>query len=360
VQERRLNQVVHMTKGGSSRSNPDSDSNVSDDLSFERLSLKVVELENALCNQDKLLCKVFRENKKLNLKLEKSFAEIASLQSMHDDMSAKLCENFKMIMVNYADLWIVHAQVASQLKGAKLEARDLKAHSLLLGTCTSCPMLSFDLEACSVEIKEFKHKLDHSSCYNILSPLCEMCGSLKGKIFHATKENTELKQEFAYFTSCIERTVVSEKMIEENLNRVEDSATKSTYKLVVGFERCEDKGEKSASKFVPSSNYHKEEETIKSTKTRYPSKPKPSFNPKREVRKETLKPREEAFIYIFCGHAGHLNEFCFCLKRIEKRHLDYARNSYRNEFIDFPPRTSSRASSHFFHGPNHRSYGFGS
>jgi hypothetical protein len=50
----------------------------------------------------------------------------------------------------------------------------------------------------------------------------------------------------AYVTSRLERTVVSEKMIEDDLNRVEDSATKSTYKLGVGFERCEDKGEKSA------------------------------------------------------------------------------------------------------------------
>jgi hypothetical protein len=66
----------------------DSDSNVSDDLSFKSLSSKVIKLENALCNQDKLLCKVFCENKKLNLELENSFAEIASLRSMHDDMSA--------------------------------------------------------------------------------------------------------------------------------------------------------------------------------------------------------------------------------------------------------------------------------
>jgi hypothetical protein len=40
-----------------------SDSDVSDDLSFESLSLKVIELENALCNQDKLLFRVFHENK---------------------------------------------------------------------------------------------------------------------------------------------------------------------------------------------------------------------------------------------------------------------------------------------------------
>jgi hypothetical protein len=62
----------------------------------------------------------FCENKKLNLELENSFAEIASLRSMHDDMSSQPCENYKMIVVNYANLWIVHTQVASQLKGVKL------------------------------------------------------------------------------------------------------------------------------------------------------------------------------------------------------------------------------------------------
>jgi hypothetical protein len=88
--------------GKSSRN--DSDSDVSDDLSFKSLSSKVVELENALCNQDKLLCKVFCKNKKLNLELENSFAKIDSLRSMQDDMSAKPCENCNMIMVNYANL----------------------------------------------------------------------------------------------------------------------------------------------------------------------------------------------------------------------------------------------------------------
>jgi hypothetical protein len=56
-----------------------SDSDVSDDSSPEGLCLRVTELENALCNQDKLLDKVFRENKKLNLELESSFSGIASL-----------------------------------------------------------------------------------------------------------------------------------------------------------------------------------------------------------------------------------------------------------------------------------------
>jgi hypothetical protein len=40
----------------------------------------------------------------------------------------------------------------------------------------------------------------------------------KGKLFHATKENTELKQEDAYLTARLERTVVSEKMIEDDLS----------------------------------------------------------------------------------------------------------------------------------------------
>jgi hypothetical protein len=49
--------------GKSSRNVSDSDSDVSDDLSFESLSLRFAELENASCNEDKLFCKVFRENK---------------------------------------------------------------------------------------------------------------------------------------------------------------------------------------------------------------------------------------------------------------------------------------------------------
>jgi hypothetical protein len=93
---------------------------------------------------------------------------------------------------------------------------------------------------------------------------------------------------------------------------------------------------------------------------------------------------------MFCGHAGHLDEFCFRRKRIERRHVEYVRDSYRDEFFDVPPQSDSRilphsysrASSHTFshasrifscalprtsssvspqfaHGPNHRSYGFG-
>jgi hypothetical protein len=129
----------------------------------------------------------------LNLELESASSEIATLQSAHDDMTAKPCDNYKIIMVNYADLWLVHSHVARLLDGARLELRELKARSLLLGACTCCPLLRSDLKAAAIEIKDLKHKLDFSSRYTVLSPPWEACVSLKGKLFHATKENTELQ-----------------------------------------------------------------------------------------------------------------------------------------------------------------------
>jgi hypothetical protein len=60
-----------------------------------------------------------------------------------------------------------------------------------------------------------------------------------------------------------------------------------------------------------------------------------------EARKETPKPRAEVFICMFCGHAGHLDEFYFWQKRIERMRVEYAKDSYHDEFIDFPPRSYS-------------------
>jgi hypothetical protein len=148
------------------------------------------------------------------------------------------------------------------------------------------------------------------------------------------------------------------------------SVTHSIHKLGLGYEMYEDKGEISI-KFVPSSTYKDEEETLKAKQIPYPLNPKPSFNPKR-AQKQTINPSmpnlDGVYICMFCGRVGHLGEFCFGRKRTEKRRFDYARNTYRDEFIDFLPhsysralpRTSSRALSHFSHGPNHHSYGFGS
>jgi hypothetical protein len=108
----------------------------------------------------------------LNFELESAFSKIAFLRSVHNNMSAKPCDNCKMIMVNYADLWLMHSHVASLLDGARLEFRELKAHSTLFGAYTTCPLLRSDLEDSVVKIKYLKHKLDHSSCYSVLSPLC--------------------------------------------------------------------------------------------------------------------------------------------------------------------------------------------
>jgi hypothetical protein len=158
--------------GKSSRHISDFDSDLSDDLFLEGLSLRVIELENACCNQDKLLCKVFHENKKLNLELESASSEIASLWAVHDDMCANPCDNCRMIMVTYADLWLVRAKAGSQFDDARLELKELKACSSLLGARTTCPLLRSDFEACAIEIKDLKHQIAHSSRYSAMET-CE-------------------------------------------------------------------------------------------------------------------------------------------------------------------------------------------
>jgi hypothetical protein len=87
----------------------------------------------------------------------------------------------------------VHSQVASLLDGARLELRELKAHLTLFGACTTYPLLRSDLEVAAIKIKDLKYKFDHSSRYTVLCPPCEACVSLKGKLFHATKQNIELQ-----------------------------------------------------------------------------------------------------------------------------------------------------------------------
>jgi hypothetical protein len=154
--------------------------------------------------------------------------------------------------------------------------------------------------------------------------------SLTGKLVHNTNENTMLIQDVAYLTSCIERTRLSEKMIQEDLSRVDECVTYSIRKLGLGYERCEDKGEIST-KFVPSSTYKDEEETLKHKQISYPPNTKPSFNPKR-VQNQTTNPSmtnlHGVYMCMFCVHVGHLDEFCFRRKRIEKRRVDYARKTH--------------------------------
>jgi hypothetical protein len=122
---------------------------------------------------------------------------------------------------------------------------------------------------------------------------------------------------------------------------------------------------------VPSSTYKDEEEILNAKQIPYPPNPKSSFNPKRAQKQTTntsMPNLDGVYICMFCDRVGHLDKFCFRRKRMEKMRVDYARNSYRDEFIEFPPRSYSRASprtsSHalpqFAHGPNHHSYGSGS
>jgi hypothetical protein len=82
-------------------------------------------------------------------------------------MSAKPCDSCNIIIVNNVDLWLMHSNIASLPDGANLEFRELKARFSLLGACTSCPLLRFDLEACTVEIKDLKHQIAHSSHYSV-------------------------------------------------------------------------------------------------------------------------------------------------------------------------------------------------
>jgi hypothetical protein len=266
----------------------------------------------------------------------------------------------------------VHYQVASQLESTICELDELKARPYLLGACLECPKLKLELDVNSLNVKKLETKLLEKSHISITSYPCEGCVSPKGKLVHATNENTILMKDVAYLTSRLEKTLLSEKMIKDDLSQVKKSATKFTYRLEIGFERCEKSDEKGAPKFVPSSSYHNnEEETLKPKQIPYPPNPKPSFNPKRAKKQTTnssMSNLDGVYTCMFCGHAGHLVEFCFRCKRMEKRCVDYARNSYRDEFFDFPPhsyfraspRTSSCALSCFSHGHNHHSYGFGS
>jgi hypothetical protein len=88
--------------------------------------------------------------------------------------------------------------------------------------------------------------------------------------------------------------------------------------LGIGFEICEDKGEKRAHKFVHTSNYHKEEETIKFTKPYYPSSPKSSFKLKRDVKKKT--PSLERKLLFTCFVVVHVTwmSFAFVVRELRR------------------------------------------
>jgi hypothetical protein len=81
----------------------------------------------------------------------------------------------------------VYTQVASQLQGAKLELKELKARSLLLGAFLECPKHKLELDTRSLKVKELERNLLEKPRVSVTSSPCEVCGTLKGKLFHATK-----------------------------------------------------------------------------------------------------------------------------------------------------------------------------
>jgi hypothetical protein len=167
-------------------------------------------------------------------------------------MSDKDYDFCLVVMEDFAKLRNIHAQVASQLESTICELDELKARPSLLGACLECPKLKLELDACSLNVKKFETKLLEKSHISITLSLCEICVSLKGKLFHATNENAMLVQDIAYLTSRLERTKLSKKIIEEDLFRVDECVTHSIHKLGLDSERCEDKGEVSTN-FVSSS-----------------------------------------------------------------------------------------------------------
>jgi hypothetical protein len=358
-----------------------------DDLKQVRddMSTKLVDHNEKSTNLEKVtvmsqncdLIGACRENNYFNVKLDGSHIDVPPFKSLHNDMSDKDCDFCLVVMEDLAKLRNAYAQVVSQLESTICELDELKARLSLLGACLECPKVKLELDAHSLNVKKLETKLLEKSHVLITSSPCEGCVSLKGKLVHATNENTMLVQDITYLTSRFERTKLSEKMIEEDLSRVDECVTHSIYKLDLSYERCEDKCEMST-KFVPSSTYNDEEETLKVKQISYPPNPKPSFNPKRAKKQRTnssMSNLDGVYTCMSCDRAGHLVEFCFRRKRTEKRCVDYVRNSNRDEFIDFPPRsyshvpprfyshasphTSSCALSQFAHGPNHHSYGIG-
>jgi hypothetical protein len=214
-------------------------------------------------------------------------------------MSAKTCDRCTMIMINYADLWLIHSHVAGLLDSVRLELRELKARSTLLGACTACPVLRSDLEVAAIEIKDLKHKLDLPSRYIVLSPPCEACVPLKGKLFHAIKENTELQKEVAYLTARLEKTVLSEKMIEEDLSRVEESAIKFTYRLGVGLRDVRRRVRRVLSSlFLPPPNTKRKQQSIQPKPITHPIQSHPSTQREKKGKKPLSRERKLLCAYF--------------------------------------------------------------
>jgi hypothetical protein len=209
-----------------------------DDLKQVRddMSAKLVEHNEKSDNLEKVKQNCDRvdvccENNYFKGKLDGSHIDASPLISLHNDMSDKDCDFCLAVMEDLVKLQNVLAQVASQLESAICEVDELKARSSLLGARLECPKFKLELYAHSLNVQKPKTKLLEKSYVSITSSPCKVCVSLKGKLVHAINENNLLTQDVAYLTSWLERTKLSEKMIEEDLSRVDECVTHAIHKL---------------------------------------------------------------------------------------------------------------------------------
>ncbi|GJM99464.1 hypothetical protein PR202_ga16562 [Eleusine coracana subsp. coracana] len=246
----------------------------------DELSSKLDHLRDIFLMHDDKLRSAVCESRKLKSKLESGEYEITLLRSKlaRDDIVVH-CESCQVVMNDLSQRESVHAQVANQLESALKELDEFKARATLLGACQKCPKLTSELEAQTLKVKELESKLLNETRSKVLPPPFVVCGSLKDKLAITREENKVLTQENDYLISHLKRTLVSEEKIESDFSRVKESACRSTYNLGLGYESC-DKQSANVGKFVSSSSYKDEEQSIKPTHTYYPPNPNPSFNPK--------------------------------------------------------------------------------
>jgi hypothetical protein len=161
------------------------------------MSTKVVEHNEKSANLKKVrqnydLADTCHENNYFKANLDGSHIDVSPPKSSHNDMSDKNCDFCLVVMENLTKLRVVHAQVASRLESTTCELNELKARPSLLGACLECPKLKLELDIRSLNIKKLETKLLEKSHISISSSPCEGCVSLKGKLVHATNENTML------------------------------------------------------------------------------------------------------------------------------------------------------------------------
>jgi hypothetical protein len=169
------------------------------------MSIKLVEHNEKSANLEKVrqscdLVDACHENNYFKANLDGSHIDVSPPKSLHNDMNDKDCDFCLVVMEDLAKLRNVHTQVASQLESTICELDELKARPSLLCACLKCPKLKLELDACSLNVKKLETKLLEKSHVSITSSPCELCVSLKGKLVHATNENTMIMQDVAYLT----------------------------------------------------------------------------------------------------------------------------------------------------------------